>query len=310
MADVSSVTSYQTVGRKEDVADTIYDISPTATPFQSMIGRKSISSRLFEWQEDELDAVEDNAEVEGFEPGNFDFTPTVMRDNVTQIFSRTVKVPGTTDSVAHYGRGKESAYQLMKKSKEAKRNLEHTLVGLVQSKNAGNSSTPRRMHSALNMIDASVTISADSGSGNPDVLQYADVKECIKALYDAGAIDTTERMTLMVPPAAADDVAGWAKSDTSGVATREISGQATSLVDVVDLLRTPWGIVRVVQNRWLKSSDALILDPSNFDLCWLRPWKKEELAKTGDARRWLLVGECGLKHKNYKSTGRIDNLSY
>ena len=309
MADVAKVTSYSTVGRKEEVADTIYDISPTATPFQSMVGRGKISNRTFEWQEDELDAVENVAEVEGFDPGNFDYTPTVMRSNYTQIFSRTVKVTGSTDAVQHYGRGKESAYQLMKKSKEAKRNLEHTLVGVVQTKVLGDASTARKMDTALSMIDASVTQTADSGGGTADVLKYADLKAAIKKLYDAGAVEGSDRMTLMIPPAAADDVASWGLSATNGVATREI-GNKTELVDVIDLIRTPWGIVRVVQNRWLNSGDALIFDPSNWSVQWMRPWNRQELAKTGDARRWLLVGECSLKHNNFRSTGRVTNLSY
>lgn len=313
MADTSLVQSYSTVGRKEQVADAIYDISPTATPFQTMIGREKIKSRIVEWQEDSLDAVTNVSEVEGFDPSSFDYTPTVMRSNNTQIFSRTVKVSGSLDAIEHYGRGKESSYQLVKKAKEAKRNLEHTLIGVDQEKVAGDSSTARKLASAYKMIDDDVTVTADGGAGDPDALQYSHLKDVLKKLYDAGAIDG-DRMTFMVKPADADVVASWGVSaftsdgTRTGVSSREL-GNGRELVDVIDLIRTPWGFVRVILNRWIKSEEALVFDPSNWKMCWLRPWQREELAKTGDARRWLLVGEGTLKHTNFKASGRISNLT-
>jgi len=41
-------STYDQVGKAEDVANFIEDISPTATPFQTMIGRGKISARMYE----------------------------------------------------------------------------------------------------------------------------------------------------------------------------------------------------------------------------------------------------------------------
>ena len=47
-------TSYDVVGAKEDVSSLITMISPTDTPFTSMIKSEKVNARVFEWQEDSL----------------------------------------------------------------------------------------------------------------------------------------------------------------------------------------------------------------------------------------------------------------
>ena len=57
-------TSYDQVGKAEDVSDIITDITPTDTP-SSMIKSEKVNARVFEWQEDSLAAAANNAQVEG-----------------------------------------------------------------------------------------------------------------------------------------------------------------------------------------------------------------------------------------------------
>jgi hypothetical protein len=51
---MSTYTTYDQVGKKEDVSDIITDITPTDTPFFSMVKTEKISARTFEWLEDSL----------------------------------------------------------------------------------------------------------------------------------------------------------------------------------------------------------------------------------------------------------------
>lgn len=46
--------TYDLVGGREDLADIIYNISPTDVPFQSNIGRGKATAVLHEWQTDSL----------------------------------------------------------------------------------------------------------------------------------------------------------------------------------------------------------------------------------------------------------------
>ncbi len=46
--------TYQAIGNREDLANTIYNISPSDVPFMSMIGRSKAKNTLVEWQTDAL----------------------------------------------------------------------------------------------------------------------------------------------------------------------------------------------------------------------------------------------------------------
>ena len=106
---MSQFKTYDQVGIKEDVSDVISNISPTTTPFQSLIKTERVNNTVFQWQEDELASVADNAKVEGFTAADVALDPTTMRQNYTQIMSKTINISATADAVSTYGRAKETA---------------------------------------------------------------------------------------------------------------------------------------------------------------------------------------------------------
>jgi hypothetical protein len=57
--------TYDTVGIREDLADIIYSISPTETPFMSGVAKTKATNTSHQWQTDALAAVAANAAVEG-----------------------------------------------------------------------------------------------------------------------------------------------------------------------------------------------------------------------------------------------------
>lgn len=299
-------TSYDTVGAKEDVSAIITNLTPTKTPFQSMIGQEKIKARLHEWQEDTLAAVVDNAEIEGFTAANITLTATTMRSNGTQIFSKTIEVTGTADSVDNHGRDKEMAYQLRKKAQEAKRDFEHSLIGTAQVYAVGNNSTARKFAGVQAQIAASVTETAPDGDAGTGGLQVSALTEAMhlsanQKLYNAGS----EAGTFMVKPNDSVRVANFA---TASGRTRDLGGEK-KIVNAVDILVTPFGTQRVVMNRFIKSTDALLVDGDNWKKLVLRPWFRETLAKTGDSTRIMMVGEFSLKHTNREATGLLTNLA-
>jgi hypothetical protein len=290
------LTSYDIVGAKEDVSDIITNLTPTRTPFQSLIGPEKIKARIKEWQEDALADVADNAAVEGADAVNNTLTPTVMRQNNTQILTKAVQIAGTTDAVSTYGRAKETAYQLRKKSQEIKRDLEHALVGTGQVAVLGSSSVARKMAGVQAQINAGVTTTASANGPLTEALFMTANQK----LYDAGS----EAVTLMVKPTDSVRVGSFV---TAAGRTRDI-GQGKKIVNVIDVLVTPFGEQKVVMNRFLKKTDALLVDADNWKLMTLRPWTRETLAKNGDSERYMLLGEFSLKHNHRDATGLITGL--
>ena len=292
---MATFTSYDAVGIKEDVSDIISNISPTKTPFTTLIGKGSVTTRLFQWQEDELAAPRANAQIEGFTAADATLSPTVMRSNNTQIFEKTVKVSGTEDTVSQYGRAKETAYQLTKAAKELKRDVERACIGVAQAAVAGSNVAARQTASAINQIDAGSIV-----AGGTLALTEARLLSAGQLAYTAGG----EPDVFMIKPADSLIVAGF-----TGAAGRQREIDGTKLVNVVDLYVSPFGEYKVVLNRFQLASVALLFDPTMWSLDALRPWTREPLAKDGDNTKTMMVGEYGLRHKNYKADALINALT-
>lgn len=296
--------TYNQVGIKEDISDVISNISPTATPFQSLIGQESVNNTVYQWQEDELAAVAANAQVEGHDGTDATMAPTVMRSNFTQIMSKTIRVSATSDAVSTYGRAKETAYQLSKKSAELKREFEFALVGSARNAAAGSSSVARQFGNVWGndaggnaLVNSSVIVN----NSTPAALTEAMVLQVNQRLYEAGG----DASYLMIKPADSLIVASFA---AAAGRTRDFE-TGTKLVNVVDIYVSPFGTQKVVLNRFMKADAALLFDPANWKKAVLRPFSRTLLAKTGDSDRHFIVGEFGLKHTNYKASGAITGLT-
>ena len=296
---MAQYTSYDQVGKKEDVSDIISNITPTKVPFQAMIGNERVSNTLFQWQEDELRAVTVNAKVEGFTAADATLTATTMRNNYTQILEKTIKISETADAVATYGRAKESAYQLSKAGAELRRDLEHAMVGTKQTAVAGDSSTARKFAGFQAQV-ASGNFTYTGATGTPAVANALDEDDLLAALQDLYN-EGSDPSVVMVTPTNSLIVAGFAKA--SGRSRDFASGK--SVVNAVDLYVSPFGEVKVYLNRFLAAGDTLVFDPEMWKQCTLRPWARETLAKDGDNMKMMIVGEYSLKHKNQKASAVI-----
>jgi hypothetical protein len=114
-------------------------------------------------------------------------TPTVMRNNYTQIFQEAVQVSDRADIVSTYGRKKEFAYQMAKSAAQVKRDREYALIG-----NAGSQGrlAPRLVASTMagvqKQLDPTcVTYSGASDGSKP--LTEALLVTALKTAYNNGA---------------------------------------------------------------------------------------------------------------------------
>lgn len=298
MANVTGTyKTYDQVGKKEDVEDIIYDISPTLTPFTSSIGSSSASATLHQWQEDELAAVGTNAAVEGADAGNSSVDTTTLKTNNTQIFSKVVQVSGTGEAVDKYGRSSELAYQIAKKGKEIRRDIEHAFVGALQAGTAGNGTTARQLKSAQNQIDSSTTSTAGSNRAFTETLLLGVLQD----VYEAGG----DPNQIQVTPSHSVTVANFAAS--SG---RERDfGTGSKLVNVVDVYVSPFGECSVVPNRFLQANTCLVLDTEYWSRAVLRPMQTINLAKTGDSEKRQMLSELTLVCENSKASGLVEALT-
>jgi len=309
-------STYEMVGIAEDVSPIISNITPTETPMLTSLSTEKVTQTTYQWQEDALRAAAKNAKAEGFTASSITPTATTMRSNVTQILSTTVEVSGTSNAVKSHGRGQELAYQLAKAGKSIKQDLEYSIVGSKQTKVTGDDTvdgagTAREFAGYQAQIDSGADNTIDAGTAA--TLSEQNLLDANQGLYDVGGNATI----FSVKPSDALVVANFAYRQSTGTSTTHIDvpqrtrdvGQATKIVNVVDVYRSPFGEQRVVLNRHQATDQALLYDPSNWKLVVLRPWFRETLAKTGDKISVMLCGEYGLKHSNKKASALITDLA-
>lgn len=313
-------TKYDAVGQREDLSDVIYNISPTDTPIMSSIGKTKATAVNHEWQTDSLAAATTaNALVEGADATSATLSPTTRYGNLTQIVGKTVQVSGTLESVDKAGRKSEKAYQLAKGSAEIKRDIE-TIITANQAKVAGDgSSTARKMSSLLSFIKTNTSVGAGTTTAGADPTTIgvsarvdADttrtftetmLKEVVREVFTSGGTPSV----LFVSPALKQTVSGF----TGLAATRyqaPVSGQATILAGA-DIYQSDFGQISIVPNRFMRTRDALLLDPEYAALAYLRPFQTIELAKAGDSDKTQILAELTLEVKNEAAHGGVFDLN-
>jgi Family of unknown function (DUF5309) len=303
-------TAYDAVGLKEDISDIITNISPRKTPFQDGIGNEKITQKLFQWQEDSLRAVAANAQQEGFDAAFITVNPTVMRSNNTQILAEASQVSGSLDATSVYGRAKESAYQLAKSAAQVKRDLENAMVGADNLTAAGADGVARTMSSYSRLLGGTNT-SYSSGAnvvwmGVGNTLDEAHMLTALQNCFTNGA----EPNTISVTPANSLSVAAFAKAAGRFRTIVDANSANGKVVNAVDLYVSPFGEVKVILNRFQKSTWTLVYDNAMWSKATLRPWFRQVLAQTGDSLKQMIVGEFSLKHKNYLASSLVvDNTA-
>jgi hypothetical protein len=292
-----TLKTFDQVGKREDVEDIIYDISPTTTPMLSSIGTSTASATLHQWLQDELSAVATNANVEGADAGAASTTTQTVKTANTQIFDKVVQVSGTAEAVGTYGRTSDLAYAIAKAGKEIKRDIEHSFVGAAQAGTAGNGSTARQLTSAANQINAATTNTAGSNRAFTEALLLDVLQKC----YEEGG----EPNQVQVTPSHSVIIAGFA---TASGRQRDFA-TGTTLVNAVDIIISPFGQVSVVPNRFLNANTVLVLDTEYWSRAVLRPMQTIVLAKTGDSDKRQMLTELTLVCENDKASGKIDALT-
>jgi Family of unknown function (DUF5309) len=309
---------YTAVGAREDLTDVIYDISPTDTPIMSSIGKTKATSVYHEWQTDSLAAATtSNALVEGASATEATISPTTRLGNYTQIVGKTVMVSGTLLASDLAGRKSEMAYQLAKASAEIKRDIE-TIITANQGQTAGSSgSAARKMGSLLSYIKSNTNVSAGTTAGvDPTTIGVSTrtdgttrtftetiLKDVIKQVFESGGTPSV----LMVSPALKQTVSAF-----TGLAAQRYqvptSGQATILAGA-DLYQSDFGVLQIVPNRFMRTRDALVLDPEYAALAYLRPFQTNDIAKVGDAEKKQILAELTLEVRNEAAHGGAFDLS-
>lgn len=300
-------------GQREDLIDIIYNIRPFDTPFMSAIGKGSAEALTHQWQTDTLRAPAVNTKVEGedatINAGSF----TTMADNICQIVSETLQVTGTTEAVRKAGRKSELAYQIAKKGKEIKLDMEYMLVGTPLAKVQRSSSVAGQSGNIFSYYKTNGSVGAGAGAqptgngvntgtaGTQRVLTEDMILTASENIWNKGGQANTIHTS--------SSLKKHISKNFKGRATQiQLDASDSTIAQAVDVYECDFGKYQIVANRWFKADALFMFDPKMHSLCYLRSFTQFPLAKTGDSEKRQMLAEYTFRVNNEESGALIRDV--
>jgi len=310
--ETGAFDTYEAIGNREDLSDIIYDVTPTETPFLSALPRNKATGTKHEWQTDALAAVSSsNFVIEG-EAATIDASIATARPiNYCAISDKTASVTGTQEAVTSAGRRSDMAYQMGKRMKELKKDVEAALLE-NNAYVAGSTSAARECAGMQAWVLTNTSIASDATASSGDGSD---------AHTDGTARALTEDMVETVLASA------WTNGGMpslgilnafqkrkftgfSGNSTRNTDAKDKKLTNSVDVYIDPLGNeIRLVPCRQVPADVIHFVDPEYVAFSVLRDFRSWELAKVGDVERRQLLVEYTLEMRNEKAHAAVYDLT-
>lgn len=309
-------------GNREQLSDVVSRITPEDTPIYSLIEKVSFSGTHPEWETDDLAAPADNVQVEGDDYSFGATTPAVRMGNYTQIMRKEGIISGTQDAADNAGSVEQVKYQKLKKGVELRKDVEFSLV----TANASVAGATRKSGSLSSWITTNVSRGATGANGGynsgtgltvapTNGTQRAFTKTIMDTVMQQGYVSGANFKHVVVSPYIKSVFVTF-MSDTNVASFRYAasSGKENSIIANADVYEGPFGKVMIQPNRVMSGSAALarnafFIDPEYVQFGWFRKIKEDkDVAKTGDAQKFVLLGEGALKITNEKGLGVAADL--
>lgn len=314
---------------REQLSDVITNISPTERPFTTNIGKMKATNTYVEWLGDALASATSNKQIDGDELTGQALNGAERFGNYCQISWKTMTISRRAEKVQKAGRKSEVAYQMAKTGKELARDIEYILVGGVghQRSYVGTATAAPTTANALSWIitndsrasGGTTAVLSGSTYGTPTgvaadstttrALSEATLLSLVADCYNAGG----EPSILMVEPTVKSKLSQYLFSSSARVATQYQDQGANPrggvrAVGAVDVWITDFGALDIVPNRFMRSRDALLLDPETWEVAYLDNMKVEEVAKTHDSERRAIISDYALVCKAEKANAIFADL--
>lgn len=308
-------TTFATVGIREDLIEAVFNVTPYETPLIAAMPRVKATQTKHEWLTDTLAAPSaSNAQLEGDDATADSVTAGVRLANYTQISRKVAQVSGTDQVVKSVkGIGKLD-YELMKKAKELKTDMESALFA-NQAYNAGNASTARVLAGIPTWLTSNTEFNSggtpaganptgngsntrtDSGTTVP--LTEAQVKTVLADSFtNSGKFPS---LAFMSAPHKQQF------SAFTGNVTRfvDVSSDKAALETAYEVYVSDFGRVKLIPSRLVRAHDIIFINPQYIALAYLRAFERVPLSKTGDSDRAALYAEYTLEMRNQDAHAAI-----
>lgn len=311
MAEANRKTTFDSPANREDLQDIVYNVDPWETPFCTRIPTTGATNTLHQWPIDELRAAATNTTIEGDDLSIKASTNPTRVTNQVQIFTESLMVSSTQQAVIQAGVDDEVDYQLVKKTKEVRTDVELAFLS-DQVKSAGNKTTAATMAGYGSYALAGFSGGAGStgptggdGSTAPVAGTARDLDETILQANLATLWNNGGNCDMILT----DGVQKGKISGFSGYADRVKTAEDRRLVAAIDIYESDFHDSEVVADRFLGTGRVFTVQTDMWAMADLLPLYQFEIAKSGIADKWGLEWETTLEARNQKASGQIRDLN-
>jgi len=305
--------SYDSINN-EDLSKLVYNIAPTQTPFLSMAGRTKASNVFHEWSTDTLAAAATNTAIEADDYTADASVSAVRVGNRCQISKKVAVVSGTNEAIDSPADNATMAYQMAKRSKELKRDMEFVLTQ-NQASATGSSAAARTLGGFENWLTSNTSLGAGGANtgfsaGNiaarTDGTLRAFTETLLKTVIQSAWTSGGEPNVIIVGPKNKAVASAFA-----GIATqyKQNDTSPATIIAAADVYVSDFGEHRIVPNRFNRDRTALLIDFDYAAVSYLRPFNSFELARTGDANKRAVNVEFTLECRNQAAHGGVYDLT-
>ncbi|BEV44772.1 DUF5309 domain-containing protein [Afipia carboxidovorans] len=320
--DPNTQLTTTSVGNREELSDVINMITPEDTPIYSDISKGKCVSVHPEWEVDELQPPNENIQTEG-DDYDYDAGDTPQRiGNYTQIMRKSGIISETQEAVQQAGNANKVKRQKLKRGKELRKDVELAIV----TNNASVAGATREFGGLPTWIETNVDRGASGANGGFDIntgltvaatpgTQRAFTKTIMDNVmeqgYKAGA---NFRNVYVSPYVKSVFVTFMSNSNVAPFRYAVDDGQKNSIIANADVYEGPFGKVFIKPNRVMAANttvarNAFFVDTSMLSFEWLRKIHEDKkVARTGDAKKFVLIGEGTLKVHNEAGIGVAADL--
>lgn len=308
----STHSTYDHIGRREDLSDIIYDVTPTETPVLSMIQKGKATSTKHEWLTRSLAAaVGTNFVIEGDDATNDAANANVRVFNYTGLSDKVAQVSSTQQSVTNAGIRNSMAREMEDKMKEIKRDVETAMLQNVAYV-AGTDTLARKVAGLQTYVLTNTSKASDATAATGDgsdihtdgtarALQESFVETVLASAWSNGGTPSVGILNAFQKRKFAA---------FSGSSSKQLDGASKKVVNSVDIYIDPLGNeVRLVPCRQCPTDVVFFVDPEYLKFATLQGFNTSDLAKTGHSERKMISVEWTLEVCNQKAHAGIYDLT-
>lgn len=277
MLDTTKLTTQENIFLTEEITV----VAPLATPLTTLLlGKGKVkdgSAKIHTWREKSLNFSDATAK-EGADATDFINSGRAELNNIMEIFSRATAVSGTAQAT---GATKDLfSQEIEDRLSEVKVAIEKKLI--KGTKNDGSDGEARTMAGLEAFVGTELTAVASI-----DALTEKDVRGLARALFEQG--NENAEMYVLVSPDVKEQIDELYKENYN------YNHVTNDFGIVVSTINTNYGVMNFIVDRYASNDKIIAFDLNVLAISYLRQPQFEQLGKTGDSLKGLVVAEATLE---------------